>query len=135
MLQKHILVKPIHPQDLADTPAPVIIVFDILLLLLQLGFHPVAVVGRHRIYITKYVPFKIHYRKCCRKHLRNSTDWQTTLARTSHTDVSIISRDAQFKQGKRNQQVFVLCLYFYFLYTELIVCLCVCQFVSQATFM
>jgi len=96
--------------------------------LVQLSFHPVAAVGRHCIYNAKYVPFKRNYRNCCRKHSRNSTDWKTTVAGTSHTDVSIISRDVQFKQGNRNQQVFVLRLYFYFLCTELfvVVCLFVC---------
>jgi len=119
MLQKVILVKHIHPLDLADTPAPVISILDTdIYFLLQLGFHPVAVVRRHCIYIATHVPFKRHYRNCCRKHSRNSTNWKITVARTPHADVSIISRDAQFKQGKRNQQVFVLCLYFYFLYTE-----------------
>jgi hypothetical protein len=59
MLQKHTLVKPIHPQDLADAPAPVIVVFDIdIFFLLQLGFHPMAVVGRHRIYIAKIRPLQ-----------------------------------------------------------------------------
>jgi hypothetical protein len=125
MLQKHILVKPTHPQDLADTPAPVIAV-DIYLFLLQLGFHPVTMVGKHRIYIVTYVHFKTHYSSCCRKHSRNSADWKTIVARTSHTDASIISHDAQFKQGKRNQQVFVLCLYFYFPYTELFVRMSIC---------
>jgi len=47
MLQKHILVKPIHPQDLADTSAPVIVV-DIYFFLLHSGFHPVTMVGKHR---------------------------------------------------------------------------------------
>jgi len=130
MLQKRILVKPIHPQDLADTPAPAIVV-DIYFFLLQLGFHPVTMVGKHRIYIVKYVPFKRHYSNCCRKHSRDSTDWKTIVARTSQADVCIISHDAQPKQGKRNQQVFVLCLYFYFLYTELFVCAYVNLFPRQ----
>ena len=68
----------------------------------------------------------IYYRKCCRKHSRNSTEWETTVARPFHADVSVISCDAQFKQGMRNQQVFVLYWYFYFLYTESNVCLFVC---------
>jgi hypothetical protein len=61
------------------------------------------------------------------------------VTKTSHTDaVSIISHGDQFKQGKRNQQVFVLLFVFLFsiheMGTELNVCLYVCQFVARATF-
>lgn len=41
MLHKHILVKPIHPQDLADIPAPMIVLFDnIYTFFTAIGFPP-----------------------------------------------------------------------------------------------
>jgi hypothetical protein len=70
------------------------------------------------------------------KNIHVSAQNYELLSQNLHSAVAvrIISPVAHFKQGNRNEQVFIFCSHFYFirtrLGTELYVCLFVCMYVN-----